>query len=740
MRFIPFVGCLIIGPLLAAADYHIDFAGGDDSSDGLTPATAWKHAPGDVQATGLPATTVLRPGDRLLLKGGVAYAGTIGVSASGTAAQPVIVDGGAWGSGKAIIQAGTPVPEWRPCSSQDEAGGNPHWRELVVAEVPRPKTYGALNLCDDQGPLPVAQHPNPADFAWQEHHGTWFNAAGILRAPTGPTLRAEPGFRGNSREPLARLLTGGTAVVGPIPGAAFTYALPGPIEVHAVAIAVQPKYLALREVTVLADGVEVLRVDLAKDDSGKDQRFALPRPVTATRVGFRFGAAHDAGDWGKLRRVSAFDGEGRNLLDGADHHVFSDAANLVPLGGGRPGWTEGMTFAYHAGNNHIFYKQILGDDGAGTLTLPVHGDSQYDRTRWCLFNSVKLIDTPGEHSVDLSGDGPTVQVFLWPRGGAVDLWRSERAIGLSLEGASHVQVRNLDIRQANKHGISVRGPARSVMISDCELSRIRGSVALTGSKIDGILLERLHIHDNPGHTKGIVLHTCTQAVTRDCRLVRNTSTALDYYACSDGQVVGNTVLENRGSHANGLTFYVGCKDILVERNHVAEGNCALTFQEAERMTFRNNLFDSNGRSAVVGIWTAGPLRDIRIINNTIVGSQHQASWAVGLFSNNRAIEGLVVANNIIDGAHSDHGIFRKGTFRNNLYTRLGPEQGDHPFGADELVETDLTRIFRDPAAGDYRLKPGSPAIAAGADGATDDITGAQRPPGRCDLGAFAFTP
>src|SRR5690606_4240027 len=131
------------------------------------------------------------------------------------------------------------------------------------------------------------------------------------------------------------------------------------------------------------------------------------------------------------------------------------------------------------------------------------------------------------------------RVFLWPRGKTTDLWRSERAIGLSLVGASHIQVRRLDIRQANKHGIAVSGPARSVTISDCEVSRIRGSVAVSGSKVDGILLDRLHVHDNPGHTKGIVLHTCTQAVTRDCRLIRNTSTALDYYVCSDGQVVGN---------------------------------------------------------------------------------------------------------------------------------------------------------------------------------------------------------
>jgi hypothetical protein len=84
----------------------VDFAAGDDAADGRSTQTAWKHAPGDATATGGPLSAQLAPGDVVLLKGGVAYQGSIGIRASGTASAPIIYDGnsrGTWGTGKALI-------------------------------------------------------------------------------------------------------------------------------------------------------------------------------------------------------------------------------------------------------------------------------------------------------------------------------------------------------------------------------------------------------------------------------------------------------------------------------------------------------------------------------------------------------------------------------------------------------------------------------------------------------------
>jgi hypothetical protein len=89
--------------------YFVDFDGGDDTSDGRTQATAWKHAPGDSAATGAAAAVGLQPDDVVLFKGGVVYQGSITVPTSGSMRAPITYAGdsaGAWGAGLAVVSGG----------------------------------------------------------------------------------------------------------------------------------------------------------------------------------------------------------------------------------------------------------------------------------------------------------------------------------------------------------------------------------------------------------------------------------------------------------------------------------------------------------------------------------------------------------------------------------------------------------------------------------------------------------
>jgi hypothetical protein len=87
--------------------YYIDFAAGDDTDNGLTTSTAWKHSPGDLLATARVASTTLFPGDTVRFKGGVKYiTGQINLNWNGNLGAPIVYDGNAagnWGTGKAII-------------------------------------------------------------------------------------------------------------------------------------------------------------------------------------------------------------------------------------------------------------------------------------------------------------------------------------------------------------------------------------------------------------------------------------------------------------------------------------------------------------------------------------------------------------------------------------------------------------------------------------------------------------
>jgi len=94
----------LVGALnLSAATYYIDFASGSDANSGTTGSTAWKHAPGDANASGIPASKSLTAGDMVLFKGGVQYVGSIVLKKSGTSGSPIIYDGTTWNGTPAII-------------------------------------------------------------------------------------------------------------------------------------------------------------------------------------------------------------------------------------------------------------------------------------------------------------------------------------------------------------------------------------------------------------------------------------------------------------------------------------------------------------------------------------------------------------------------------------------------------------------------------------------------------------
>jgi hypothetical protein len=93
-------------PAAGGTTYYVDFAAGLDTNSGMSPLAAWKHSPGDSDATGIPANTTLGPGDTVVFRGGVVYNGTIGVDWSGASGEPITYDGnaqGTFGSGRAII-------------------------------------------------------------------------------------------------------------------------------------------------------------------------------------------------------------------------------------------------------------------------------------------------------------------------------------------------------------------------------------------------------------------------------------------------------------------------------------------------------------------------------------------------------------------------------------------------------------------------------------------------------------
>ena len=105
--------------------FFVDYANGAPDADGLTRATA-RRLP--------PPPERIRPGDRILFKGGVRVPRGIRIEASGTPEAPVVYDGnsrGDWGEGPAILDGSRPLGPWTRAGTTED--GLAIWR----AEAPR---------------------------------------------------------------------------------------------------------------------------------------------------------------------------------------------------------------------------------------------------------------------------------------------------------------------------------------------------------------------------------------------------------------------------------------------------------------------------------------------------------------------------------------------------------------------------------------------------------------------------
>jgi parallel beta-helix repeat protein len=158
--------CLSLAQAGLTATYYVDFDGGADSTSGTSPAQAFKHCPGDRAAEKNAQQLALKPGDSVILKGGVIYRGSISIPAGGEAGLPVVFDGntaGTFGQGRAIVDGSELISGWRRCVSAAECEGNPNWQNIYTAVIPAEVNPVSANLFEDGRMAWVAQDPNLID-------------------------------------------------------------------------------------------------------------------------------------------------------------------------------------------------------------------------------------------------------------------------------------------------------------------------------------------------------------------------------------------------------------------------------------------------------------------------------------------------------------------------------------------------------------------------------------------------
>lgn len=398
----------------------------------------------------------------------------------------------------------------------------------------------------------------------------------------------------------------------------------------------------------------------------------------------------------------------------------------------------------------IQYRRITKYEPAEhRVAFEAHRSQLYGGARghqYSLLNSLKFLNRPGEYVIEEAAKGERPRLVLWPHKpgatGPEGVTISARRYGFEIKGASHVAIQGFRILQQGGDraaGIVKSGaePARDIVIRDNEIARVRTypnrSAAIAMGRVEAGVVERNDIHEN-AYCAGLMLTHFDNSVARGNLLRKNGSTAIDYYNCHGSRIERNVIRDNLGMHANGITMYVGCTDILVQGNECYNAN-GVTTNDGNNIVIRNNIFDGGGAHTVMGLWASGSMNNLTIVNNLILNGSREKDWHAGIYIGNKG-KGWVIRNNVIDGVAGE--IQADAQFSHNIYTRLGDAQKGRALGKGERVVEDLRKLFVDPARRDYRTRPGSPAIDAGTDvGLKEDFAGTRVPQGQApDIGAY----
>ena len=164
-----------LSSVVSATTYYVS-SEGSDAADGLTLPTAWKTI-----SRVNSAFTSMKAGDRILLRRGDTFYGTLAISASGIAGNPVVIS--AYGSGASpVINGFTTLSAWT------NEGNGIYSKAVTCESFPNMVTLNGV-------PKAVGRWPNTGCMIFESHSGTssitdiqltdtpnWTNAELVIRS------------------------------------------------------------------------------------------------------------------------------------------------------------------------------------------------------------------------------------------------------------------------------------------------------------------------------------------------------------------------------------------------------------------------------------------------------------------------------------------------------------------------------------------------------------------------------
>jgi len=431
--------------------------------------------------------------------------------------------------------------------------------------------------------------------------------------------------------------------------------------------------------------------------------------------------------------------------------TVTDPANLSKL---KSEDLKGAYMLIWAEGNGVPHKKITEfNPQEGKVTFEKVSSIYLDRdTHYALLNYLGAMDVPGEYVVSDEKDGKgNRKVYLWPVNGGEPkgVTVSRRPVGFNFGQKSHLTFQGFVVQKQsgstpaalyNSFSYNSVVNTADLIVRDNLIRYVRctdrsGAMALCTT--DNLLVEGNEVMENPG-CRGILLQGCTHSKVRGNKVKRTGGTGICFFTCTDCEMTGNELRDNNGVHANGLTAYAKCKNVLIRNNRVFNSNIALTTQDSSNVTIAYNLLI--GPPHTFADW--GKSDGLIFLNNTIITTGTRkggGDYAVHIGIDTK---GVVMKNNILSGADAAGKRESQPTLSHNIYTFLAWQQKENSLEEGSKFIRFAFDLFVDPEKENYHLKTGSPAIGAGVDvGLEKDLDGKPLPKGKSpDLGAYQFMP
>ena len=268
---------------------------------------------------------------------------------------------------------------------------------------------------------------------------------------------------------------------------------------------------------------------------------------------------------------------------------------------------SGVYVALWCGNNSVSVKPITTYNSEKYQISYAEINNPYGY--YSILNSLDedVFDQEGEFCYNES----THTLYVWPLDGVdpntVEMTISIYSTGIDFWGDNYITIEGFVVQKFIGAGISESSSPvaygytiRNNIIRYCRAPN--GGHSINLKTTENSLVENNFIYRNAGPIRGFGLLGGSGHITQNNIIQESGKTGIYYSGVSNGMILNNRIIDNKGKHANGISTYQGCQNILVAGNTVINSNIAFTFEHSTDIYVYNNIFIGSKGAYSVACW------------------------------------------------------------------------------------------------------------------------------------------